>query len=134
MQDSRLKAKMGARPEDARQAGMAQTILNNVHRLKQVLYEENRLLEGGNSADHQPFIDKKNQILRELLALQSMNINLSETPEIKNALQEVRLLVDKNHSLLLAHTAALSDITGLLTSAAAQDESDGTYSRYGDTP
>jgi flagellar biosynthesis/type III secretory pathway chaperone len=134
MQDSRFKTKIAARPEDARQAGMAQTILNNVHRLKQVLDEENRLLEGSKSADHQPFIDKKNQILRELLALQSMNISLSEMPEIKNALQEVRPLVDKNHSLLLAHTAALSDITGLLTAAAAQDESDGTYSRYGDMP
>jgi hypothetical protein len=134
MQDSRLKAKIGARPEDSRQAGMAQTILNSVHRLKQVLEEENRLLEGGKSADHQPFIDKKNQILRELLALQSMSISLSAIPEIKNALQEVRPLVDRNHSLLLAHTAALSDITGLLTATAAQDESDGTYSRYGDTP
>jgi flagellar biosynthesis/type III secretory pathway chaperone len=134
MQDSRLKTKMSAHPEDLRQAGMAQTILNSVHRLKQVLDEENRLLEGGKSADHQPFIDKKNQILRELLALQSMNISLSEMPEIKIALQEVRPLVDKNHSLLQAHTAALSDITGLLTAAAAQDESDGTYSRYGDAP
>jgi hypothetical protein len=134
MQASSLKAKVGARPEDSRQAGMTQTILNSVHRLKQVLDEENRLLEGGRSADHQPFIDKKNQILRELLALQSMNISLSAMPEIKNALQEVRPLVDRNHSLLLAHTAALSDITGLLTAAAAQDESDGTYSRYGDTP
>lgn len=134
MQDSRLKTKMSAHPEDLRQAGMAQTILNSVHRLKQVLDEENRLLEGGKSADHQPFIDKKNQILRELLALQSMNISLSEIPEIKIALQEVRALVDKNHSLLQAHTAALSDITGLLTAAAAQDESDGTYSRYGDAP
>ncbi len=134
MQDSRLKAKTGARPEDLRQTGMAQTILNSVHRLKQVLDEENRLLEGGKSADHQPFIDKKNQILRELLALQSMNISLSEMPEIKSALQEVRPLVDRNHSLLLAHTAALSDITGLLAAAAAQDESDGTYSRYGDAP
>jgi flagellar biosynthesis/type III secretory pathway chaperone len=105
-----------------------------VHRLKQVLDEENRLLEGGKSADHQPFIDKKNQILRELLALQSTHMSLSEMPEIKAELQEVRLLVDKNHSLLLAHTAALSDITGLLTAAAAQDDSDGTYSRYGGAP
>jgi flagellar biosynthesis/type III secretory pathway chaperone len=134
MQDSRLKAKIGTRPEDTRQTGMAQTVLNSVHRLKQVLDEENRLLEGGKSADHQPFIDKKNHILRELLALQSMNISLSAMPEIRNALQEIRPLVDRNHSLLLAHTAALSDITGLLTAAAAQDESDGTYSRYGDTP
>jgi flagellar biosynthesis/type III secretory pathway chaperone len=134
MQDSRLKTNVRARPEDPRQAGMAQTILNSVHRLKQVLDEENRLLEGGKSADHQPFIDKKNQILRELLALQSMNLSLSEMPEIKIELDEVRLLVDKNHSLLLAHTAALSDITGILTAAAAQDDSDGTYSRYGATP
>lgn len=134
MQDNRLKATMSSHPEDTRQAGVAQTILNSVHRLKQVLDEENHLLEGGKSADHQPFIDKKNQILRELLALQSMNISLSEMPEIKVALQEVRPLVDKNHSLLQAHTAALSDITGLLTAAAAQDESDGTYSRYGDAP
>lgn len=134
MQDSHFKTKMHSRPEDSRQAGMAQTVLNSMQRLKQVLDEENRLLEGGKSADHQPFIDKKNQILRELLALQSMNISLSAMPEIKSALQEVRPLVDRNHSMLLAHTAALSDITGLLTSAAAQDESDGTYSRYGDTP
>jgi flagellar biosynthesis/type III secretory pathway chaperone len=125
---------MNARQEDSREAGMAQTILNSVHRLKQVLDEENRLLEGGKSADHQPFIDKKNQILRELLSLQSMNISLSAMPEIKNALLEIRPLVDRNHNLLLAHTAALSDITGLLTAAAARDESDGTYSRYGDTP
>jgi hypothetical protein len=134
MQDSRLKSNIRSRPEDSRQAGMAQTILNSVHRLKQVLDEENRLLEGGKSADHQPFIDKKNQILRELLALQSTHMNLSEMPEIKAGLQEVRLLVDKNHSLLLAHTAALSDITGLLTAAAARDDSDGTYSRYGGAP
>jgi flagellar biosynthesis/type III secretory pathway chaperone len=134
MQDSRLKTNMRARTDDPRQAGMAQTILNSVHRLKQVLDEENRLLEGGKSADHQPFIDRKNHILRELLALQSMNMNLSEMPELKIELEEVRLLVDKNHSLLLAHTAALSDITGILTAAAAHDDSDGTYSRYGDAP
>jgi hypothetical protein len=80
MQDRRLGENMRVRPEDARQAGMAQTILNSVHRLKQVLDEENRLLEGGKSADHQPFIDKKNQILRELLALQSTRRHFPTSP------------------------------------------------------
>jgi hypothetical protein len=134
MRDNHLSGKSSPRLISSPLSNKEQAILGSVQRLKQVLDEENRLLEGGKSADHQPFIDRKNQILRELLTFQSMGSDFVDIPEIRNALEEVRPLVDKNHGLLLAHTAALSDIAGLLRSAAAQEESDGTYSRYGDAP
>lgn len=115
-------------------AGVKNSVLHSVARLKQVLEEENQILESGSPADHQPFIDKKNQILRELLSLQGVTGKLADIAEVRDALLNVRPLVTKNHGLLQAHTAALSDITGLLAAATARDEFDGTYSRAGDDP
>jgi hypothetical protein len=108
---------------------VVEAITSTAMRLKSLLEEENAILESKTAGDHQPFIDKKNQILRELLVHQRTHSNIAGNPDLLGTLRDVRALVDRNHALLQAHVAAMTDVTKLLTQAAAHEESDGTYSR-----
>jgi hypothetical protein len=117
-----LRASGGEAPS---QDGLVQAIA----RLRDTLQEENAVLESGKPADHQGYIQRKNQLLRELMIFQRDAIGRADADEMQVQLNAVRVLVDQNVVLLKSHVDALSDITGLLTEAAALEDSDGTYSR-----
>jgi hypothetical protein len=98
-------------------------------KLEEVLEEENQLLESQTITDHEPFIIKKNHLLRELMAVQKLDRFNTIPPEMKKRLGGVRSLVETNHRLLGAQVAAMTEITNMLTAVALAEEADGTYSR-----
>ena len=105
---------------------LLKTVLN---RLTAILHEENGQLENGAASDHSNYINTKNQILRELMALQR-NIDFkSLAPDMLEQLGETRKLVDRNHQLLKLQVSALNDVTSFLTKAAIAEQGDGTYTR-----
>jgi predicted RecB family endonuclease len=98
-------------------------------KLEEVLAEENKILESQVITDHEPYIMKKNHLLRELMAVQRMDRFNTIPPEMKKRLGGVRSLVETNHRLLGAQVAAMTEITNMLTAVALAEEADGTYSR-----
>jgi hypothetical protein len=98
-------------------------------KLEEVLVEENKLLESQVLTDHEPFINKKNHLLRELMAVQRMDKFNVVPPDLKKRLGGVRSLVESNHRLLAAQVAAMTEITDMLTAVALAEDADGTYSR-----
>jgi len=98
-------------------------------KLEEVLVEENKLLESQVITDHEPYIMKKNHLLRELMAVQRMDRFNTIPPEMKKRLGGVRSLVETNHRLLGAQVAAMTEITNMLTAVALAEDADGTYSR-----
>ena len=98
-------------------------------KLEEVLAEENKILESQTITDHQPYIIKKNHLLRELMAVQRMDRFNTVPPDMKKRLGSVRSLVETNHRLLGAQVAAMTEITNMLTAVALAEEADGTYSR-----
>ena len=104
-------------------------IAQTLARLRDVLAEENTVLESRSAANHEPFIARKNQILRELMVYQRSDSGILEIPGIREELQKVRGLVDRNYDLLRAHVDAMTEITSMLTDVAISEEADGTYDR-----
>ena len=98
-------------------------------KLEEVLVEENKLLESQVITDHEPYIMKKNHLLRELMAVQRMDRFNTIPPDMKKRLGGVRSLVETNHRLLGAQVAAMTEITNMLTAVALAEDADGTYSR-----
>jgi hypothetical protein len=98
-------------------------------KLEEVLAEENKILESQTITDHEPYINKKNHLLRELMAVQRMDRFNVVPPELKKRLGGVRALVESNHRLLAAQVSAMTEITDMLTAVALAEDADGTYSR-----
>ncbi|MEO6610187.1 MAG: hypothetical protein ABIN69_17130 [Aestuariivirga sp.] len=98
-------------------------------KLEEVLAEENKILESQTITDHEPYINKKNHLLRELMAVQRMDRFNVVPPELKKRLGGVRTLVESNHRLLAAQVSAMTEITDMLTAVALAEDADGTYSR-----
>jgi hypothetical protein len=98
-------------------------------KLEEVLAEENKILESQTITDHEPYIHKKNHLLRELMAVQRMDRFNVVPPELKKRLGGVRALVESNHRLLAAQVSAMTEITDMLTAVALAEDADGTYSR-----
>lgn len=98
-------------------------------KLEEVLAEENKILESQTITDHEPYINKKNHLLRELMAVQRMDRFNVVPPELKKRLGGVRALVENNHRLLAAQVSAMTEITDMLTAVALAEDADGTYSR-----
>ena len=102
---------------------------NVLTRLTSVLEEENRHLESGVAADHANYITSKNQVLRELMAMQR-TIQFKTLPtETFQKLKLTRKLVDRNHHLLKLQVSALNEVTSFLTQSAISEQGDGTYTR-----
>ncbi|MCA0432942.1 MAG: hypothetical protein LCH46_06730 [Proteobacteria bacterium] len=108
-----------------------EAISQTLVRLRDVLNEENGVLESKSAASHESFIARKNQILRELMMYQRGDSGILEIPGIREELQKVRELVDRNYDLLRAHVDAMTEITSMLTDVAIAEEADGTYDRMG---
>jgi hypothetical protein len=98
-------------------------------KLHEVLLEENRILESQVPGDHEVYIVKKNQLLRELMTVQRMEGVNDISQDMKALVVELRVLVDQNHRYLAAQVAAMTEITSMLTAVALAEDADGTYSR-----
>lgn len=107
-----------------------ESLLSNIlMRLGTALVDENHALESGVNQDHNSFIMSKNQLLRELMAMQTTVSAKSLAPDLLELMRATRKLVDRNHQLLKLQVAALNDVTTYLTQAAVSEQGDGTYTR-----
>jgi hypothetical protein len=115
-------------PSDKHQTSVSafKAVLN---KLEDVLREENTILESRTLANHEPFIIKKNQILREIMILQKLDPNGDVVSTMVDHLRAVRRLVDINRNHLHLQVQAMSEITEMLTEVALAEDADGTYSR-----
>jgi hypothetical protein len=108
----------------------SESLLSNIlARLGAALVEENHALESGAGHDHNGFIMSKNQLLRELMAMQTTVSAKSLAPDLLELMRATRKLVDRNHQLLKLQVTALNDVTTYLTQAAVSEQGDGTYTR-----
>jgi hypothetical protein len=96
-------------------------------RLEAVLSEENSALEARISTSHEPFIAKKNQLLRELMTLQRTLGDRRVFAELGGRLRMTRGLVEKNHALLKLQVDALTEVSKIMTTVALEEQADGTY-------
>lgn len=114
-------------PQD-RQAAM-QAIVSLMDRLAEVLQEENAVLESAAPANHDGFVARKNQLLRDLIILQRNIGTVSVSDSVAARLRQVRTLVERNNHLLKLQVDAMFSVTSLLTEAALAEDADGTYTR-----
>ena len=98
-------------------------------RLEEILKDENAVLESNNRTSHEPFIIKKNQILRELMIFQRSEVKDQVLLEVSADIQKLRKLVERNHTLLHSQVLAMTEVTSILTEVALAEDADGTYSR-----
>jgi hypothetical protein len=98
-------------------------------KLEAVLVEENLILEARATADHAPFIVRKNQILREFMILQKSDPQGDVISGVVDRLRFVRRLIDTNRHHLRLQVQAMSEMTEMLTEVALAEDADGTYSR-----
>jgi hypothetical protein len=105
------------------------SMVSVLERLAQTLADENELLQSGVTADHSSFIVSKNQVLKELMALQRNMKDNTLTPDTIKQLKAMRELVDRNQQLLKHQVSALNDVTSFLTQATISEQTDGTYGR-----
>ena len=97
-------------------------------RLDEILRDENAVLESNNRTSHEPFIIKKNQILRELMIFQRSEVKDQVLKEVSADIQKLRKLVERNHTLLHSQVLAMTEVTSILTEVALAEDADGTYS------
>jgi hypothetical protein len=98
-----------------------------IARLITVLHEENRVLDHERSQSLEPMIQKKGQLLLELMRAQKhMNPALVRS-EIRTDILRLRHEMSVNKQKLAIHFAATKDITDSLLDVLRQNESDGTY-------
>ena len=101
-----------------------------INRLIAVLGEENRILDHDSSQSLEPMIQKKGQLLLELMRAQkSVHPSLVKI-EIRTDILRLRHEMSVNKQKLAIHFAATKDITDCLLDVLRQNESDGTYAGW----
>lgn len=98
-----------------------------VTRLLRVLEEENQLLERRKDVSLDPLIQKKSQLLLELIRLQKTQDLARAHPLSREALKQLRAALDRNQHNLKINLAAAREVTETILEALRQGESDGTY-------
>jgi flagellar biosynthesis/type III secretory pathway chaperone len=93
--------------------------------LEQLLEEENAALQGNGQVNHSYFIERKNQLLRELMVLQRT------TPlprDLFRRFEDLKTLITRNQQLLETNIRAVKEVADILKSAVLAEDADGTYS------
>ena len=98
-------------------------------KLVELIDEENAILSEHGIANHAGFTDRKNQILREIMAAQR-----SESPEVtahgcRDLLERLSAALRQNATLLKLHIEAVGEVSDIIISGLREADSDGTYSR-----
>lgn len=97
--------------------------------LKNLLDEENVAFENRQLVDHAIFIDRKNQLLRDLILLQRRLAGSGELLKVKTHVAELMPVLQRNHELLKSNIDALGEVTKIIRTAELEEDADGTYSR-----
>jgi hypothetical protein len=110
-------------------SGAGATLSPALLKLIDVVEEENAVLRAHGISLHAGFTDRKNQALRELMAVQK-TIRLSSAQEACGALlRRLRGSLQENGQLLKLNIAAVGEISDIIIGSLREAESDGTYSR-----
>jgi hypothetical protein len=99
-----------------------------VKRLQVALAEETACLTSGRATDLSQFNNRKGQGLLELNTALAAVAGGPQHREVIEQLVCLKAKVDENMRALRLHISALNEITGILTDAIKEAESDGTYS------
>jgi len=98
-------------------------------KLIEVIEEENAVLAAHRIAFHAGFTDRKNQALRELMAVQRLESGGESALTCSELLQRLSSALRVNSGLLKLHIAAVGEISDIIIGGLRDAESDGTYSR-----
>jgi hypothetical protein len=113
-------------------AGLSQ-LRDIIVRLISVLTEENRILDQHRTQSLEPMIQKKGQLLLELMRAQKHMSPSLVSSEIRTDLLRLRHEMSVNKQKLAIHFTATKDITDSLLDVLRQNESDGTYLGWTDS-
>ena len=100
-----------------------------VRKLLAVLEEENSILRQQQFVSHAAFTDRKNQALRELMAVQRQENIQSAAQRMQPLLERLSEELKENARLLKLHISAVGEISDIIVGSLRQADSDGTYSR-----
>jgi hypothetical protein len=108
----------------------AETLLSPaLLKLIDVLEEENLVLRRHNICLHAGFTDRKNQALRELMAVQRSTGGMASQKACSPLLERLGNCLQENGRLLKLNIAAVGEISDIIIGSLRDAESDGTYSR-----
>lgn len=109
------------------QAAIDRQLSDVVSRLLRVIEDENRLLAERQNQALDVLIQKKSQLLLELLRVQKTvnpdNLHASS----RQLLKTLRTALESNKRMLAINLAAAKEVTDTILDALRQSESDGTY-------
>lgn len=100
---------------------------DTVARLSQVIAEENAALRDNKTHNLDSIIQKKSQLLLELMRLQKSLGSVDRADGNRAILARIKKELANNERLLGIHLAAARDISDTILEALRQGESDGTY-------
>ena len=100
-----------------------------VRKLLAVLEEENAILRQQQFVSHAAFTDRKNQALRELMAVQRQVNIQSAAQRMQPLLERLSEELKENARLLKLHISSVGEISDIIVGSLRQADSDGTYSR-----
>lgn len=98
-----------------------------VSRLLRVIDDENRVLTERQDQALDALIQKKSQLLLELLRVQKTINPEALQPASRNLLRSLRAALEANKRMLAINLAAAREVTDTILEALRQSESDGTY-------
>jgi hypothetical protein len=98
-------------------------------KLVEVIEEENAALKRHDILCHAGFTDRKNQILREVMAAQRSEDPRQAAQNCKGLLERLSAALRTNAALLKLHIGAVGEMSDIIISGLRAAESDGTYSR-----
>lgn len=94
-----------------------------------VVEEENAVLRENQFTFHAGYTDRKNQALRELMAIQRQEALPALAKRARPLLQELARKLEENARLLRLNIAAAGEVCDIIVGSLKEAESDGTYSR-----
>ena len=112
-------------------AAAVDTCLAVIERLRTVVEEENAVLAKQKIVAHAPYAERKNQLLRDLMAAQRCCRDRLSLRSVANAYSGLKELLARNEALLKNHMSALEDVAAVIVDCIKRSVSDGTYSHAG---
>jgi hypothetical protein len=103
-----------------------------IDRMDDLVSAETRALARGEKVDFDDFNSKKSHALLEFMAV-SRGVGSASAP-VATALLSLKEKLAQNSQALQHHLQAATEISKILISAIASEESDGTYSRHRPRP
>lgn len=99
-------------------------------RLTRLLDEESDALARRSVERHGPYTERKNQLLRELMAAQKNCASAAAVDSLNAQTAAVKEALHRNQRLLKVHIEAVREVSSIIVDSIHQAESDGTYSRH----